>query len=166
MKRCSAPAKAIAFLFLWLLVAITGLHAQGGGDLAPAGPPTSKEKEAAMADTQELFAVMAGHAAKDNYAAFARHLVYNGSDPKRKMMEIINYNDTFERLDCEMGSNKLKEYLSRGELYNLSNFRTISWMGADMALWDLDVTKKSGKVKKHTVTFVKVNGKYEYVKVE
>lgn len=143
------------------------LSAQGEpGQEVPPGPPTSKQKEAAMAETQELFGILVGHAKKANYAAFARHLVYSGSNPLRKMQELVNYDDTFERLECEHASNRLREYISRGELYNLSNFRTIQWMNQEMAIWDLDVSKKNGKAKKHTVTFVKVKGKYEYVGVE
>lgn len=157
---------AQAALFSLILFFGTAAAALAQGETPVVESPESKKKAAAEAETSALLETMISHAQKGNYVAFARHLVYDGSDPLRKLITLVNYDSPFERLDTENQANRLTKSLKGSQMYNLSNFRTMQWVGREMGVWNLDVTRKNGKIKTHKVTFLQINGKYEYVRME
>jgi hypothetical protein len=155
-----------AALFSLLLIPGIATPCLAQGEPTVVTSPEQKKKAAAEAETSALMETMVAHALKGNYVAFARHLVYDGSDPVRKLLTLVNYDSPFERLDTENQANRLSKSLKGSQMHNLSNFRIMQWSGRDMGVWDFDVTRKNGKIKKHKITFLQIKGKYEYVRIE
>lgn len=95
----------------------------------------------------------------ERYAEAARHIVYRGSDKKRKWVDGYNYNKRAEREEVEGVCANVKELLKQNDSYEFAKFFEETESEGKWHVWEI-VFKKGGKTGKVSFALLKIKGRY------
>ncbi len=95
----------------------------------------------------------------ERYAEAARHIVYRGSDKKRKWVDVYNYKNPAEREEVKGVCANVKEMLKQNDSYEFAKFFEETESEGKWHVWEI-VFKKGEKTGKVSFALLKIKGRY------